>query len=501
MSGQGPPLPVAHEGADSGTLVVELKPPTPVSTQIAHSHCFQATVSRPCPPDGVFTNAELKLSRIKVFGFDYDYTLASYTRDIQPLIYNLAAEHLVKELGYPTFLLEMKYNPHFAIRGLHFDTILGHMMKLDYLFNIQPDAIFFGHQPLTPREVISVYGSFHLTRAYVEQNCRQMVDVFCLPEAGLLSDVIQSFRDRRISFDPRYIYEDVRRSIDTIHRNGTLHGAIVEDFSMYLRKTDTLVPLLLKMRKAGKKMFLLTNSPYPFVNAGMEFLTMGKLPISVSHWTDLFDLVLTSAKKPEFFMADTPFRKVDISPAGHHKPRYTWDAVDSLHQGAVYAEGSLAHLKRLTGWVGDSVLYFGDHVLADLKEPALIGGWATGVIIHELEREIRIMNSQAYRHDLVELLACQKLLAEYQLHNISGESVEYLNAHRRKLKHSMKVCFNENFGSLHRTYRHPSMFCHQMLRFANIYTSKIDNLIHYPLDFTFHPDRFVLPHDARVVVH
>lgn len=450
----------------------------------------------------VFTNAELKLSRIKVFGFDYDYTLASYTRDIQPLIYNLATRYLVHELGYPNFVTQMRYNPHFAIRGLHFDTVLGHMMKLDYLYNIQPDAIFFGHQPLTVREVVSAYGSYHLTRDYVEQNCRQMVDVFCLPEAGLLADVIQGFKDRRISFDPRYIYEDVRKSIEFIHRSGDLHRAIVEDFSLYLRKTENLVPLLLKLRKAGKKTFLLTNSPYQFVDAGMEYLTMNELPETVPHWTDLFDLVLTSAKKPEFFMSDTPFRKVDVRTHGPNpKARYTWEQVDVLHQGAVYAEGSLAHLSRLTGWVGENVLYFGDHVLADLKEPALIGGWATGVIIHELEREIRIMNSNEYRQQLVELIGCHRLLAQYQLNDIDGPSVEYLNEFRRKLKHDMKVCFNENFGSLHRTYRHPSMFCHQMLRFANIYTSKIDNLLNYPLDFTFHPDRFVLPHDARVIVN
>ena len=484
-------------------LRVTLQPPTPSSTLLPnHSHSFCATIGNPAAPDSVFSNAELKLSRIRVFGFDYDYTLASYTREIQPLIYSLAKHHLVNELGYPDSVLDLQYNPHFAIRGLHFDTKLGHMMKLDYLFNIQPDAIFFGHEPLSPKDVISAYGSYHLSRSYVEQSCRQMVDVFCLPEAGLLADVIEFMKSKKISFDPRYIYEDVRKSIDIIHRNGQLHRAIVEDLKSYLRSTDNLVPLLLRLRKAGRKTFLLTNSPYSFVDAGMQYLTNNNLPASISHWTDLFDLVLTSSKKPEFFMTDTPFRKVDVDVTNpSSKIRYTWDAVDTLHQSAVYAEGSLNHLRKLTGWTGETVLYFGDHVLADLKEPALIGGWSTGVIIHELEREIRIMNSGQYRQDLVELLACHKLLAEYQLNHLTGPAVEWLNDYRRDLKKSLKVCFNQNFGSLHRTYRHQSMFCHQMLRFANIYTSKIDNLMNYPLDFTFHPDRFTLPHDARVVLH
>jgi len=45
-------------------------------------------------------NKNLRLDKIQVYGFDYDYTLAHYNANLQSLIYDLAKEHLVNEVGY-----------------------------------------------------------------------------------------------------------------------------------------------------------------------------------------------------------------------------------------------------------------------------------------------------------------------------------------------------------------------------------------------------------------
>lgn len=45
---------------------------------------------------GVFANNEICLSDIKVYGFDYDYTLASYTDDLHGVLYDLGKEALIK---------------------------------------------------------------------------------------------------------------------------------------------------------------------------------------------------------------------------------------------------------------------------------------------------------------------------------------------------------------------------------------------------------------------
>ncbi|KAG5559612.1 hypothetical protein RHGRI_009214 [Rhododendron griersonianum] len=49
-------------------------------------------------PKGIYVNKNLKLEDIQVYGFDYDYTLAHYSSNLQTLIYELAKEHLVNEV-------------------------------------------------------------------------------------------------------------------------------------------------------------------------------------------------------------------------------------------------------------------------------------------------------------------------------------------------------------------------------------------------------------------
>lgn len=43
-------------------------------------------------------NRNVRLDDIEVFGFDYDYTLAHYSGNLQNLIYDLAKKHLVNEV-------------------------------------------------------------------------------------------------------------------------------------------------------------------------------------------------------------------------------------------------------------------------------------------------------------------------------------------------------------------------------------------------------------------
>ena len=58
--------------------------------------------------------------------------------------------------------------------------------------------------------------------------------------------------------------------------------------------------------------------------------------------------------------------------------------------------GSLRELERLTGWEGRRVLYVGDHLHADLREPRRGAGWATAAIIRELEAELEVAQTPAY---------------------------------------------------------------------------------------------------------
>ena len=67
--------------------------------KFTNSILFPANIDIPNQnPDGIFTNNELSLSNIEVYGFDYDYTLATYTRDLHNLIFQLSKESLVNNL-------------------------------------------------------------------------------------------------------------------------------------------------------------------------------------------------------------------------------------------------------------------------------------------------------------------------------------------------------------------------------------------------------------------
>lgn len=47
----------------------------------------------------IFANNELGMQHIDVYGFDYDYTLASYSTALHFLIYDLAVKELISTYG------------------------------------------------------------------------------------------------------------------------------------------------------------------------------------------------------------------------------------------------------------------------------------------------------------------------------------------------------------------------------------------------------------------
>ncbi|XP_019861535.1 PREDICTED: 5'-nucleotidase domain-containing protein DDB_G0275467-like [Amphimedon queenslandica] len=59
---------------------------------------------RTVSPRSVFTNSELSLRYINVYGFDYDFTLVQYTPEVMKLIYDESKKRLVNKLGVSTLI-------------------------------------------------------------------------------------------------------------------------------------------------------------------------------------------------------------------------------------------------------------------------------------------------------------------------------------------------------------------------------------------------------------
>ena len=113
------------------------------------------------PPDietfGVFCNDRIDMGEVEVYGFDYDYTLASYKKGVEYLIHDIAKEHLVKKYGYPEDIGRVVYDPCFAIRGLHYDVEKGLFLKVDSAHQIQLGTVYRGREKLEDQEVLNLY--------------------------------------------------------------------------------------------------------------------------------------------------------------------------------------------------------------------------------------------------------------------------------------------------------------------------------------------------------
>ncbi|KAK7121519.1 hypothetical protein R3I93_022566 [Phoxinus phoxinus] len=448
-------------------------------------------------PDTIFANNQMSLQDIEIYGFDYDYTLAFYSSHLHTLIFNIARDILIEEHRYPEGLREYDYIPNFVIRGLHYDVQKALLMKIDAFHYIQLGTVYRGLNPVPEKEVIAMYEGSHVPLEIMSDfygksshghTMKQFMDIFSLPEMTLLSCVNDYFLKHNIDYEPVHLYKDVKEAIGDVHVRGIMYRAVEADIEKYICYGEQTHAVLQKLSKMGKKMFLITNSPFDFVDRGMNYI-VGK------DWQDLFDVVIVQADKPGFFNdRRKPFRRVT------DKGVLLWDRIHHLEKGQIYKQGNLYEFLRLTGWRGSKVLYFGDHIYSDLADLTLKHGWRTGAIIPELRKEIKIMNTEEYVHTMTWLQALTGLLEQMQVHQdpASQTVIQQWISEREDMRLRTKDIFNGKFGSLFRTYHNPTYFSRRLSRFADIYMASLSCLLNYDLQHTFYPRRTPLQHESPI---
>ena len=288
----------------------------------------------------VFANNEISLRDIQVWGFDYDYTLAKYTSQLNSLIYSLLAKQLVHCKGYPKDILQLKYVPHSVRTGLHYDTHSGLILKIDAFHNIQPSTVYRGHRRLTEDEIVAHYDGYHVQFEHMSgfyggseggRKMKQLTDLFAASQIALLIDIQQMFIDMKMDFAPEYLYDDVQSAVSFVHSSGVMHQTVAKNVDQYLDAefTKKYLPFMLnELQLSGRKLFLMTNSEFYFVDAGMKYLVG-------NDWRDLFDVIICSARKPKFFSANEksrPFRRLNT----HDTKKSDWTKITSLQKGEVY---------------------------------------------------------------------------------------------------------------------------------------------------------------------
>uniref|UniRef100_A0A8C2XSD5 5'-nucleotidase domain containing 3 n=1 Tax=Cyclopterus lumpus TaxID=8103 RepID=A0A8C2XSD5_CYCLU len=426
-------------------------------------------------PDTIFANNEMSLRDTEIYGFDYDYTLAFYSRHLHTLIFNIARDILITNHRYPEGLRKYEYIPNFAVRGLHYDVQKGLLMKIDAFHYIQLGTVYRGLDPVPEEEVIAMYDGCHVPLENMSDfygksshghTMKQFMDIFSLPEMTLLSCVNDFFMRHNIDYEPVHLYKDVKEAIRDVHVKGIMYRCLFQHPHDVAHK--------------------LTSRIFVLRNRGMNYI-VGK------DWRDLFDVVIVQADKPGFFNdRRKPFRRVT------DKGALQWDRIHKLEKGKIYKQGNLYEFLRLTGWRGSKVLYFGDHIYSDLADLTLKHGWRTGAIIPELRKEIKIMNTEQYMHMMAWLQALTGLIEQMQVHRDAASQavVEEWIQEREAMRSQTKDIFNSQFGSLFRTYHNPTYFSRRLSRFADIYMASISCLLNYDFQHTFFPRRTPLQHEA-----
>lgn len=92
-------------------------------------------------------------------------------------------------------------------------------------------------------------------------------------------------------------------AIRDVHVKGLMYQWIEQDMEKYILRGDETFAVLSRLVAHGKQLFLITNSPFSFVDKGMRHMVG-------PDWRQLFDVVIVQADKPSFFTdRRKPFRK------------------------------------------------------------------------------------------------------------------------------------------------------------------------------------------------
>lgn len=464
------------------------------------------------PEHKLFALRTLPMGEIRAVGFDMDHTLARYRApEIDELAFKKAARLLVRDHGYSPWLLEMDYDPAFAVRGLVLDGLRGNLLKLNR--ERQVVRACHGSRPLSRAQVDAIYGRRRLATA--AKGFRSIDTLFEIPESHLYAQMVDGF-DRGLLKAENYLqlFRDVRWAVDTAHRNGEMKAEILEHRRFFIPPDPRLALALDRLKLGGKKLFLLTNSEWSFTDGVLGHLLDGQ-DEARPRWTDYFDLVVVSSRKPAFFL-ETP---EPLALEG--RPR-------------CYTGGHAAWLESVLGAEGEQILYVGDHIYGDVLRSKKNASWRTLLLVPELERELKLIEAKAPEtRDLLRLETMRRrtvrrasvLLDQWKRNRVrrhllgprlSPEATAALDREASQLSggvealqrraelqtleldglmKSVEEAFSPMWGPMFRDRDEQTRFADQIQQFACAYTGRVANLYMYDPNATVYAPLPTLPHE------
>lgn len=494
----------------------------------------------------VYVNRNLSLAHIDWIGFDMDYTLAIYDQEaMDRLSIDVTAAKLVKR-GYPAWITTIPYDTNFPIRGLLIDKKFGHVVKMDRYKAV--GKAYRGFKKLSKEDLRAIY---HSSKHRAPTSRYHFIDtLYALSEAALYAGIIDAYDARDERVDHARLFADIREAIDEAHRDGTVQQAITTNLDKYIRRDEMLGHTLHKLRSAGKKLFLLTNSRRNYTELMMTHL-LGSASAEYPTWKHYFDAVVVASAKPAFFQEHRPLMERVHEDRDDSQMR----PAQSLERMKIYEGGNLLDFERMLGVTGDHVLYVGDHIYGDILRSKKESAWRTAMIIQEMdvevgahatcieslhqleeleERRARLEDELRYhqahfkevqrklegamartgngvRVEGATALAANgngggsnvrvvaELEAERQRSKRAVERVRTLlreiEAASREIEERVDTTFHPYWGSLLKEGTETSSFGDQVEEYACLYTSRVSNLYHYSPLQSFRSPRDLMPHE------
>lgn len=469
----------------------------------------------------VFVNRNLRMAGIDWVGFDMDYTLAIYNQvEMDRLSIRATTEKLATRGYPPDVLAAIDYPIDFPIRGLLIDKRFGHILKMDRYKVVQKG--FHGMRELSKDELRSLY---HQKRLKPLPARYHWIDtLYALSEATLYAALVEGLEERGLDVDYGRLFTDIRECIDEAHRDGTIQQEVLQNLERYVNRDPTLAPTLHKLRSAGKRLFLLTNSRWPYTEKMMTYLLGDAMPEYPS-FRHYFDILIVASQKPTFFLERRPMMmRVDDDLEPARLP---------LERGIVYEGGNVQDLEVALGVTGDRVLYVGDHIYGDILRSKKESAWRTAMIIQEMEAEVlahlschdelatsalleerreqledQLRYYQQRWKDLgkkldvrpempettARALEIDRVRAKRAVERVRGQ-LRMVDAEGTKLEREIAQRFHPYWGSLLKEANEQSSFGDQVEEYACLYTSRVSNLLAYsPLQF-FRSPRDLMPHE------
>ncbi len=464
----------------------------------------------------VYVNRNLDLAGVELVGFDMDYTLALYNqRRIEDLSIRETLRLLCAKRDYPAAVRQIEFDPSLGMRGLVIDQRLGNVLKTDR--HGTPGRVLHGHTHLSAARAGELYQRERTSSS--DPRYARIDSLYALPEVVLYLTLTEYF-ETHAGPDPARLWQDIRECVDLAHRDGSIKSSVCAEVSEFVERDPALAETLHRFRSAGKRLFLLTNSDWAYVERVMSYLLDGVLP-AYPGWRSYFDVVVVSARKPQFFTAQEPFAELD----GQGQPLPQAPRGPFL-RGRVYAGGNVREFELRAESRGNRVLFVGDHIYGDMLRSRKSSTWRTAMILQELEHEVRIHDGLAPalrrldelerqlrgldteiadRRALLRSLqrgvhACGQEVAGAKLAlrrtlDVLREELRARTAEVAQLESQLDAAFNPTWGPLFREGHEISQFGEQVEAYACLYTSRMSNFRFYSPNHHFRGPRDRMAHE------